>query len=165
MTKYSNIGIARDRNPVAFFTGLGKTSTKKMLLKYEFFPKGGGVPAEPKVLRHFLFALKQSKANKCQCAKRLKTVKKFFLKFLLNNFGKKWKKCLENSKSEGGGSEAFGKNSYLSHIFFMESFPNNSKNFELRKCPKTLNSVQSTRRVSRRNYAWRKDVTFVHFDL
>ena len=63
---------------------------EKKFLNYEFFPnRGGGVPIEPKVLRHFLVALKQSKANKCQCAKRLKTVKKNFLKFLLNNFGKK----------------------------------------------------------------------------
>ena len=48
-----------------------------MWLKYEFFPKGGrGFSTKPKVLRHFLFALKQSKANKCKCAKKLKTVVK-----------------------------------------------------------------------------------------
>ena len=49
---------------------------------------GGGVSTKPKVLGHFLFALKQSKENKCQCAQRLKTIKNVFLKFLLNNFGK-----------------------------------------------------------------------------
>ena len=48
-----------------------------------FFQKGGGVSTKPKVLRHFLFALKQSKANKCQCAKRLKTVKKNFFEIFV----------------------------------------------------------------------------------
>ena len=51
--------------------------------------KGGeGVSADPKVLSHFFFALKQSKANKCQFAKRLKTEKKLFLNFFLKNSGK-----------------------------------------------------------------------------
>ena len=53
-----------------------------------FFQKGG-VSADQKVLSHFFFALKQSKANKCQCAKRLKTVKKLFLKFFVKEFWKK----------------------------------------------------------------------------
>ena len=44
--------------------------------------------ADPKGLSHFFFALKQLKANKYQCEKRLKTVLNFCLKFLLNNFGK-----------------------------------------------------------------------------
>ena len=78
------------------------------MLKYEFFPKG--VPAEPKVLRHFLFALKQSKANKCQCAKRLKIVKFFFLKFLLNNFGKSEKGASKIPKVRGGGQRLLEKN-------------------------------------------------------
>ena len=51
-----------------------------------------GVSADPKVLSHFFFALKQSKANKCQCAKRLKTVKKLLLKFFVKEF---WKKLLK----------------------------------------------------------------------
>ena len=58
-----------------------------------FFQKGGGVSADPKVLSHFFFALKQSKANKCQCAKRLKTVKRLFLKFFVK---------LKSSKSRLG---------------------------------------------------------------
>ena len=48
-----------------------------------------GVSADPKVLSHFFFALKQSKAKKYQCAKRLKTVKKLFLKFSVKEFWKK----------------------------------------------------------------------------
>ena len=64
MTKYSNIGIARDRNPVAFFTGLGKTSTKKMLLKYEFFPKrGGGGLDQTKSFEALFFASKPPKGG------------------------------------------------------------------------------------------------------
>ena len=81
---------------------LGKLS-KNVGSNMSFFQKGeGGVSTKPKVLRHFLFALKQSKANKCQCAKRLKTVKKFFLKFLLNNFGKSEKSASKIPKVRGG---------------------------------------------------------------
>ena len=77
-----------------------------MWLKYDFFPKGG-VLAEPNVLRHF-FALKQSKANKCQCAKRLKTLNIFFL-FLLNNFGKSEKSASKIPKVRGGGQRLLEK--------------------------------------------------------
>ena len=50
--------------------------------------RGGGVLADPKVLSHFSFILKQSKANKCQYAKRLETVKKLFFKFFVKEFWK-----------------------------------------------------------------------------
>ena len=59
-----------------------------MWLKYEFFSKRGGDPGRTKSFEALYFALKQSKANKCQRAKRLKTVKKLFLNFFLNIFGK-----------------------------------------------------------------------------
>ena len=62
-----------------------QTKTKKN----QNLREGGGVSTKPKVLRHFLFALKQSKANKCQWAKMLKTVKKLFLKFFVKEFWKK----------------------------------------------------------------------------
>ena len=68
-----------------------REAIQKKLFFYGILPKGGGVggvSADPKVLSHF-FALKQSKANKCQCAKRLKTVKKKFLKFFVKEFWKK----------------------------------------------------------------------------
>ena len=49
-----------------------------------FFKKGGwGGLGRSKSFESLFFALKQSKANKCQCAKRLKTVKKIFLKFFV----------------------------------------------------------------------------------
>ena len=102
----------------------GSPTRKKCCSNMSFFQKGGGVPAEPKVLRHFLFALKQSKANKCQCAKRLKTVKKFFLKFLLNNFGKSEKSASKIPKVRGGVRGFWKKNSYLSSVILAESFPN-----------------------------------------
>ena len=42
----------------------GATLNKKAVF-YGILPKGeGGVSADPKVLSHFFFALKQSKANK-----------------------------------------------------------------------------------------------------
>ena len=81
------------------------------MLKYEFFPKGGGgggVPAEPKVLRHFLFALKQSKANK--------------LKFLLNNIGKSEKSASKIPKVRGG-SEAFWKKLIFKQHFLCGKLP------------------------------------------
>ena len=53
-----------------------------------FFQKGGGL-GRSKSFESLFFALKQSKANKCQCAKRLKTVKKLFLKFFVKDFWKK----------------------------------------------------------------------------
>ena len=88
LTKYSNIGIARDRNPVAFFTGLGKTSTKKMLLKYEFFPKGGGGPGRTKSFEALFFCPEAIKIKQITMCQKAKNVKNFFLKFLFNNFGK-----------------------------------------------------------------------------
>ena len=54
--------------------------------------------------------------------KGLKQFKFFFLKFLLNNFGKSEKSASKIPKVRGG-SEAFGKNSYLSILFYLESFP------------------------------------------
>ena len=48
---------------------------RKFLLFYGILPKRG-VSADPKVLSHFFFVLKQSKANKSQCAKRLKNSEK-----------------------------------------------------------------------------------------
>ena len=41
----------------------------------------------------------------------------FFLKFLLNNFGKSEKSALKIPKVRGGGQRFLEKNSYLSHIF------------------------------------------------
>ena len=54
-----------------------------------------GVSADPKVLSHFFCALKQSKANKCQCVKRLKTVKKAFLNFFWKKVTQKFQKVTQ----------------------------------------------------------------------
>ena len=88
-----------------------------------FFQKGGGVSTKPKVLRHFLFALKQSKANKCQCAKRLKTVKKNFFEIFVKLFWKKVKKVPRKFQKEGGGSEAFGNKLIFEPTFLFGSLP------------------------------------------
>ena len=48
---------------------------------------------------------------------------KIFLKFLLNNFGKSEKGASKIPKVRGGGQRLFGKNSYLSILFYLESFP------------------------------------------
>ena len=77
---------------------------------------GGGGLADPKVLRPFLFALKQSKANKCKCAKRLKTAKKLFLIFLLEKVTQKFQK-------QGGGVRPFWKNTMKKQLISFEGFP------------------------------------------
>ena len=52
------------------------------LVIYNFFGDSDG-DGRSKSFEPLFFALKQSKANKCQCAERLKTVKKFlFIIFL-----------------------------------------------------------------------------------
>ena len=55
--------------------------------------------------------------------KGLKQLKKI-LKFLLNNFGKSEKGASKIPKVRGGGGQRLlEKNSYLSILFYLESFP------------------------------------------
>ena len=77
-----------------------------------FFQKGGGGFGLSKSFESLFFVLKQSKSNKCQCAKRLKTVKKLFLKFFVKEFWKKKKSEKSASKipkGGGGGIRGFRK--------------------------------------------------------
>ena len=77
---------------------------------------------DPKLLSHFFFALKQSKANKCQYAKRLKTVKKLFFKFFVKEFWKNWES--ERGGPPGGrGVGPFWKNCIKSNNFFVGWLP------------------------------------------
>ena len=60
---------------------LGKPSNENFFFFMVFFQKRGGGLGRSKNFESLFFVLKQSKANKCQYAKRLKTVKKLFLEF------------------------------------------------------------------------------------
>ena len=68
------------------------------------------------------------------------------MKFLLNNFGKSEKSASKIPKVRGG-SEAFGKNSYLSHIFLpmaslrKRGFPINAQIFKPKYRPVLINAV------------------------
>ena len=75
----------------------------------------------------------------------------FFLKFLLNNFGKSEKGASKIPKVRGGGQRLFGKNSYLSILFYFESFPKYVAIF--------LNCLDPLKLNSEKKYYWTESGT------
>ena len=77
-----------------------------------FFQRGGGL-GQTKSFEALFFCLEAIKSKQMPMYQKAKNSDFFLFLFLLNNFGKKWKKCLENSKSEGGGGQRLLKKTHI----------------------------------------------------
>ena len=107
------------------------------LLFYGILPKGGGGLGGSKSFESLFFALKQSKANKCQCAKRLKTVNMLFLKFFVKEF---WKKVTR--KFQKGGQTILEKYHKKAIIFcWMASLSERPNPLETTKSPRPRSNM------------------------